>query len=230
MLDELTSHTPVGGGTLSGKIHDARSDGRKGSLMTIDEEISSATIVTKGGGKMVDSWNRIHKELRPKLNPNKRTAAEVLDYAKKKYPLTPFFDPKAIRVAELNAMGRIDLREQQDYKPDIAVFLVENEGNGAILYERQYHDLKEWMDEIRSWELESDPPVDKNYPELEKEDEWKSLILISFDFSGNQVFVEGSQSLMNELFAYHGLDEEELENPYLVYWYAKTSGILEEEK
>ena len=153
--------------------------------------------------EMMEDWKELYRQYSPLLTPNRKPAWELIDYLKEHYPVTEIWDEDWISAVEGNVL---DCEQYRDKIPEgkliaARVFSVRNEGTGAELYRRQ--------DEVFAG----------------------GDIAVGFELASGFYLVEGSSLLWDELMAYQGLDEDDLENFYLVAEYVsclKRMGKLEE--
>ncbi|MFH0968268.1 MAG: hypothetical protein V1862_11360 [Methanobacteriota archaeon] len=151
---------------------------------------------------MVKEWKITYDTYRPRLNPNNKTAVELIAYLTQKYPVTELTDERRKQVVRDNVLlNECHAKKLPAGKAPVAkVFLIENIEAGTYLYENQ-------------------------------DDLFKGIqIIIGFDLETAFFLVEGSSLLWDELFAFRGLDEDDLTNFYLVAEYiscVQKSGMLE---
>jgi len=152
--------------------------------------------------EMVERWKKVWIEYKDKLLPNRKSGKEVVEYLKNKYLMEALNDDNAKQVVINNILYNKPLADKlpMGVEPLVATFFIENKDNGKFLYENQ--------DEI---------------------------------FKGNNVFVgvelesgffcvEGSSLLWDELYAFQGLDEKDIQNYFCVAEYMsclKKFGLLE---
>lgn len=152
--------------------------------------------------EMVERWKEVWIEYRDKLLPNRKYGKEVVEYLKNKYLMEELNDDNLKQVVIDNLLYNKPFTEKlpMGVEPSVVTFVIENKDNGKFLYENQ--------DEI---------------------------------FKGNNVFVgvelgsgffcvEGSSLLWDELYAFQGLDEKDIQNYFCVAEYIsclKKFGILE---
>lgn len=141
--------------------------------------------------EMVENWKAVYDEYRLRLCPNRKTAAEVIEYLKGKYPLTEELDDKWKQVVVSNVL----LNECHAKKlpagksPRAIVFSIQDTGTRKLLYENQ--------DDIFKGQK----------------------IFVGVELETAFFHVEGSSMLWDELFAFRGLDQDDLKNFYLVAEY-----------
>ena len=151
----------------------------------------------------IASWKRIYAEYKSKLKPNRITGAALYAYLESRYPLRPLDDARANQVVVSNILENSCFARDlpPDALPEPVCCTIERNGAGAKLYESQ--------DEIFSG-------ID---------------IFVGIDLASGYFTVEGSSLLWDELYAYRGLNEPELENYYSVAEYVSCLsrfGLLEE--
>lgn len=141
--------------------------------------------------EMVRTWRETYDTYRPKLNPNNKPIQDVIAYLKQNYPVRERTEQNLLPVI----IDNVTLNEYYAHKipsgkPPLAqVFQIENTGKGKSLYENQ--------DEIFKG----------------------CTIIVGFELESGYFMVEGSSRLWDELFVYRGLDEDDLNNYYLVAEY-----------
>ena len=150
--------------------------------------------------EMVRAWKKTYDTYRAELKPNNKPMKEVIAYLKKQYPVTELQDEKMRSVVTGNVTANefYAHRIPDGKHPEPQVFQVENTGPGRYLYESQ--------DEIFRG----------------------CRIIAGFEPASGYFMVEGSSRLWDELFVFRGLDEEDLDNFYLVAEYVtciQKSGI-----
>jgi hypothetical protein len=141
--------------------------------------------------EMIRAWKETSDQYRPRLRPDKKTGPELIAYLIGKYPVTVLADDRAKQVVADNVILNRCLADKlpAGKAPDPVVFSLENTGTGKQFYENQD-------------ELFRGTPI---LVGVERETSW--------------FLVEGSSLLWDELFAYRGLDEDDLTNYYLVAEY-----------
>ncbi len=155
--------------------------------------------------EMVAKWKVIYNEYKTQLNPNKKTAPELIEYLEEKYPITEQTEEKLIQVIIDNVLqNEFYAKKLPEGKgPRARVFCVENRRSGESLYEEQDEIFKvENMDNI----------------------------IVGIELETTFFMVEGSSILWDELFAFRGLDVDDLNNYYLVAEYItclKKYGMLD---
>lgn len=148
-------------------------------------------LTHKFTSEAVEAWKAVYNEYRAKLYPNRKTALELIKYLKQKYPVTEQTEEKLKQVVAGNVIqNECYLNKLPNGKTPVAkVFYVENTGSGKLLYEKQ-------------------------------DDEFKGCkIIVGVEIETVFFMVEGSSMLWDELFAFRGLDDDDLNNYYLVAEY-----------
>ncbi|MCA1915145.1 hypothetical protein [Methanospirillum hungatei] len=140
---------------------------------------------------MVRNWRETYDTYRPKLKPNNKPIQDVIVYLKENYPVIERTEQNLLRIVYDN----VTLNEYYAHKipsdkiPLLQVFQIKNTGTEKRLYENQ--------DEI-----------------------FKGCdIIVGFELESGYFMVEGSSQLWDELFVFRGLDEDDLNNYYLVAEY-----------
>ena len=151
---------------------------------------------------MIREWKDTFATYRPLLHPNKKTGPEILAYLCTKYPVREI---PAESIGEV-IMDNVLLNEYNARKipagstPEAIGFFIENTGAGTDLYTNQ-------------------DDIFKGNP-----------IIVGIELTSAYFIVEGSSRLWDELFAFRGLDEEDLANYYLVAEYVaclRRFGLLD---
>ena len=100
-------------------------------------------MITKEPTKeMFTGWKSIWSQYKEKLNPNRKTGKELLQYLQDKYVLTEIYDKNASDAV----IGNITMNAPNAEKlPEGAVpvprtFFLENTGNGETLYQDENKD------------------------------------------------------------------------------------------
>jgi hypothetical protein len=135
-------------------------------------------------------WRAIHAQYRGKLTPNRKSGAELLQYLAEKYVLTEIDDTAAAEVVAENVTRNACRAEKlpEGATPVPCTFFVENTGEGKRLYRDENKDpAGVWGGEV-------------------------TRIFVGIDSVTGFFMVEGSSLLWDELSAFRGLDERDLEN------------------
>lgn len=148
-------------------------------------------LIQEATPQMIKAWKDIWNEYKDKLRPNRKSGAEVVEYLTKKYPLKELHDDKAIRVVVDNVLNNKQFFDKlpAGAAPSAVTFTIENSGEGKFLYEKQ--------DEIFRG----------------------NKIFVGIDIHSGYFCVEGSSMLWDELYAFQGLDEKDIQNYYCVAEY-----------
>ena len=141
--------------------------------------------------EMVQEWKAIHVEYRDRLYPNRKNAKEIVNYLREKYPLIEVSDAARDQMVIDNVLMNEPHNEKlpKGKNPHPVVFQIQNNASGKKLYDKQ----------------------DKIFKGLP--------IIVGIELETGFFHVEGSSELWDELFAFRGLDEADLENYYLVAEY-----------
>lgn len=153
--------------------------------------------------EMMEDWKELYRRYSPLLTPNRKSAGELIAYLKERYPVTEIWDEEWVQIVEDNVLHNEQYRDKipEGKLIQARVFSVQNEGTGAELYRQQ--------DEVFAG----------------------GGIAVGFELASGFFLVEGSSLLWDELTAYQGLDEADLQNFYLVAEYVsclRRFGGLEE--
>jgi len=141
--------------------------------------------------QMLEEWRRIYDAYQPRLKPNRKTATEVIECLKQKYPLTHIKDAAWQQIVIDNVLQNAHAAQKlpAGKTPAAIVFSIPNVGAGKTLYDRQ--------DEV-----------------------FRGLTIhVGIELETAFLHVEGSSLLWDELFAFRGLDADDLDNVYLVAEY-----------
>jgi hypothetical protein len=141
--------------------------------------------------EMIREWKETSATWRPLLHPDKKTGHEILAYLTGKYPVRELPAGSLDEVISDNVLlNDCNARKIPAGKiPEAVGFLIENTGAGKQLYENQDAFFR------------------------------GTTILAGVELHSAYFMVEGSSLLWDELFAFRGLDEEDLTNYYLVAEY-----------
>ena len=144
----------------------------------------------------LENWQKIWKEYKNKITPNRKSGEEIVNYLRNKYPVC--------KTDQINGMDISEMLNQEitdnDFlswklpvgqKPDFVAFSIENIDAGENLYKNQ----------------------DELFKGLE--------IFVAVDMVTGYFHVEGSSQLYDELRAFQGLDEIDLENFFIVAEYVE---------
>lgn len=144
--------------------------------------------------EMIAQWKAVWRENKDRLSPNRKTGEQVLEYLQKHYPLTELSDPEALKAIACDVTMNEYWAEKlpAGAAPEPRAFYLENEGAGRRFY----------------------LPENRDDPEL-----WGGSverIFVGVDLASGFYMVEGSTLLWDELRAFQGLDEKDLQNFVMV--------------
>lgn len=153
--------------------------------------------------EMLDAWKVTWNEYKDRLLPNRKSGTEIVAYLTDKYLLSDIHDAKRLDVVTENILNNEPLAEKlpAGKMPLPIAFFVENAGKGKILYDNQ----------------------DEVFKEIK--------IFVGIDLTSGFFCVEGSSMLWDELCAFQGLDEKDIQNPFCVAEYIsclKRFGLLKQ--
>lgn len=139
----------------------------------------------------IEEWKSVYEKYKNQLKPNNKTAKQLIEYLKQKYPVKEITDNRLKKVVTGNVLQNDCFAEKLPaYKdPKAIVFAIQNKGAGKALYEKQDAQFK------------------------------GEGIVVGIEIVTGYFMVEGSSMLWDELFAYRGLDSTDLKNFYLVAEY-----------
>ena len=141
--------------------------------------------------EMVENWKSVFNEYRERLLPNRKEASDVMDYLEHKYRLEALTGGEWKQLVIDNVLSSEFNSKKISAGKTVSpkVFCVVNTGHARSLYMQQ-DDIFKGQD-----------------------------IIVGIDMETGFFHVEGSSLLWDELFAFRGLDEEDLTNCYLVAEY-----------
>jgi hypothetical protein len=141
--------------------------------------------------ELVMQWKRTYADYRDRLRPNRKTGRELLAGLKARYPLRELSGEVAKKVVSDSVTSNEALRKQlpEGMLPEPACFIVKRVGAGMALYDKQ-DDCYGGMD-----------------------------IFVGIDLASGWFCVEGSSLLWDEMYAFRGLNEQDLQNYYSVAEY-----------
>lgn len=139
----------------------------------------------------IAGWKQMFAAYRPRLKPNRKSGEELLTYLRSRYPLRMLADAKADQVVIQNILLNESLARElpPGGAPSPVCCIVEPVGAGEALYQEQ----------------------DACFAGIE--------IFVGIDLVTGYFVVEGSSRLWDELYAFRGLNENDLENYYSVAQY-----------
>ena len=150
--------------------------------------------------EMIAQWKAVWRENKDRLSLNRKTGVQVLEYLQKRYPLTELSDPEALKAIACDVTMNEYWAEKlpAGTAPSPRAFYLENEGAGRRFY----------------------LPENRDDPEL-----WGGSverIFVGVDLASGFYMVEGSTLLWDELRAFQGLDEKDLQNFVMVAQYLEA--------
>jgi hypothetical protein len=169
-------------------------------------------IVQEPSKDMFEQWKNLWERNKNLLRPNRKTGEELLTYLQSRYHLTEIFDEQALAAISENVTMNQFLREKlpAEGAPNPRAFYLENTGEGERFY------IPENRDPADLWGAEI------------------TRIFVGIDLSSGFYMAEGSTLLWDELCAFQGIDEMDLENYVIVAQYLlalqrfeRLEGILE---
>lgn len=145
----------------------------------------------KATQKMMKDWKVTYEQYKAKVNPNRKTALEIIEHLKQNYPVTEVTNDqwKKMITHEVLENEHSAKKLPAGKQPFAVIFSVQNTGAGTHLYKTQ----------------------DKVFK--------GQNIFVGIEIETGHFHVEGSSLLWDELFAIRGLDEDDLTNFYLVAQY-----------
>lgn len=158
-------------------------------------------MITKETTKVVSNeWKAAWLKYENKLQPNRKTGTELLDYLQDKYVLTEIFDQDALNTVTYNITTNQPLAEKlpDGMVPVPRTFFLENTENGEALYKDENKDS-----------------ADTGGGDITR-------IFVGIDMVTGFYTVEGSSMLWDEINAFRGLDEKDLQNSVCVSQYVSA--------
>lgn len=156
-------------------------------------------LITKEPDKeTLEKWKALWEKQKDVLKPNRKSGKEILSYLESNYPLTEIFDKDALDVVSENVlMNEFSAEKLHGKQPVPKAFYLENSGKGKKFYLTENQDpLSLWGDVV-------------------------TRIFVGIDITSGFFTVEGSTLLWDELCAFRGVDEADLQN------YAATAMYIE---
>ena len=147
--------------------------------------------------EMLAEWRAIWSCYKDRIRPNRKTGAQVLEYLQARYPLTEIFDPEARQVIADNVTMNEFLAQKlpAGAAPDPRAFYLENAGEGSRFYLPQNRDdASLWGDDVQR-------------------------IFVGVDLASGFYLAEGSTLLWDEMCAFQGVDEKDLQKCVIVAQY-----------
>lgn len=142
-------------------------------------------------------WKAIWEQYRDGIQPNRKSGGELLSYLQNHYVLTEIPDTKALACVSETIKLNPYLAEKlsNGATPIPRTFYVENSDKGEKLYSAENRDCSDlWGDEL-------------------------TKIFVGVDLTSGYYTVEGSTFLWDELCAFQGVDEKDLQNYVIVAQY-----------
>lgn len=141
--------------------------------------------------ELIDSWKRTFAQYKDRLCPNRKSGAELKDYLLSNYAVREETSAKEHRVVTGNILANKPLADElpPEKQPEPYCAVILRQDAGNSLYAEQ----------------------DEVFSGME--------IFVGIDLVSGYFLVEGSSLLWDELFAFRGLNEKDLENYYLVAEY-----------
>ena len=141
----------------------------------------------------IAEWKVIYEKYRPYLSANRRTVSEALEYLVDRYPVREVTDPKLrTLIGAVLMQNKYYAQKLGEAEPRPRLFVLENDGGAARLYRD------------RAQEYEGSP------------------IFIGTEETSGYLSVEGCDQLADEMTAFLGLDEQDLDNFFLVASYIRS--------
>ena len=139
-------------------------------------------------------WTSILEQYKDLLRPNRKSGTELLEYLQSNYSVTEIADEEVLAVISENVSRNVFFAEKlpAGQRPLPKAFYLEDIGNGHKFYLPENKDPSDlWGGEI-------------------------TRIFVGVDRSSGFYMVEGSTMLWDELCAFQGVDEKDLENDAVV--------------
>ncbi|MGF7144588.1 hypothetical protein HNQ56_003019 [Anaerotaenia torta] len=149
---------------------------------------------------ILEEWKSIWVHYKEKLKPNRKSGTELLHYLQEKYVLTEIHDKSASDAVIGNVTQNEPYAEKlpEGMAPAPRTFFLENAGKGKVLYQDENKDsVNVWGGDI-------------------------TRIFVGIDTVTGFFMVEGSTMLWDELYAFRGLDEKDLQNYVCVAEYINS--------
>lgn len=141
--------------------------------------------------EQISQWKKVWSQYKDRLKPNRKSGQDVIDYLFSRYPLTEVDDETLKEVVTNNIMCNEVYKEKlpEGQFPSPRVFYLDNIGHGKHIYKQQ-------------------DPMYKD-----------TKIFIGVDTVSGHFHIEGSSLLWDEVCAYQGVDEYDIQNFYYVAEY-----------
>lgn len=151
-------------------------------------------ITQKPTPEILTQWKNIFEQYKDLLQPNRKSGTDLLEYLQSNYSFTEITDEEVLTVISENVSRNAFYAEKlpAGQLPLPKAFYLEDIGNGHKFYLSENKDPSDlWGDEI-------------------------TKIFVGVDLSSGLYIVEGSTMLWDELRAFQGVDEKDLENYVVV--------------
>ncbi len=151
-------------------------------------------ITKEPTSEILTEWENIFEQYKDLLQPNRKSGTDLCDYLQSNYSLTEITDAEVLTVISENVSRNEFFAEKlpTGQLPLPRAFYLENIGNGHKFYLSENKDPSDlWGGEI-------------------------TKIFVGVDLSSGFYMVEGSTMLCDELRAFQGVDEKDLENYVVV--------------
>jgi hypothetical protein len=148
-------------------------------------------LMQEASPALVAGWKAVFEEHHDRLRPNRKSGQAILNYLRSQYPLEERHDEAALSVVSENVLNNEPFREKlrPGKAPAPIAFTIPHKGSALSLYAQQ----------------------DALFMGQD--------ILVGIDLESGYFCVEGSSLLWDELYAFRGLDERDIENYYCVAEY-----------
>ena len=156
----------------------------------------------------LEALKQIWTQYKDQLQPNRKSGMELLHYLQKKFVLTERFDEHAIRAISDNVTMNSHSAEKIPAEGKLIprAFFLENAGAGTYLYQPENQDAPDlWDGKV-------------------------SRIFVGVELTTGEFMVEGSTLLWDELYAFRGLDEQDLQNYVCVALYINCCNRIQQWK
>ncbi len=147
-------------------------------------------IIKSPSIEMLEEWKAVWMQYKDKLKPNRKSGMELLGYLQDKYILTEIHKKEATDSIIYNITTNKTYAEKLSagITPIPRTFFLENAGNGEIFYRDENKDpIDIWGGDI-------------------------TRIFVGIDVVTGFFMVEGSTMLWDEMCAFLGIDEKDLQN------------------
>lgn len=141
----------------------------------------------------IAEWKITYEKYRPYLSPNRKPVSEAIAYLADRYPVRELTDPKLLElISAVLTQNKYYAQKLEDAEPRARLLVLENDGAAVRLYRDR-------------------APVYQDSP-----------ILIGLEEVSGYLSVEGCDELADEMTAFLGLDEQDLDNFFLVANYIRS--------